>query len=212
MPRLNWSAVGERYFESGVDRGVLYIKNLAGVPWPGLISVSESPKGGDPKPYYIDGFKFANVASAEEFEATIDAFYNPSEFAQCDGIASVHNGLFVTQQPRKPFNLSYRTKLGNDTDGIDHAYKIHLVYNALAAPAGRSNNTMSNQIQANTLSWTITTLPPQITGLKPTAHFVIDSKSTPSDLLAEVEDILYGNESGVSRLPSVSELLSMFNA
>lgn len=212
MPRLNWNAVGQRFYETGVDRGVLYIKNQVGVAWPGLVSVSESPSGGDAKPYYIDGFKFANVAAAEEFEATIDSFNNPPEFGPCDGVASINNGLLATQQPRKPFGFSYRTKLGNDTDGVDHAYKIHLIYNALAAPSQRSNSTVSDSLQPNTLSWSITTLPPAVSSLKPTAHFVIDSRSTPSDLLVEVEDILYGTVDATSRLPEVQELLGIFNA
>lgn len=211
VPRLNWSAVGERFYEAGVDRGVLYVGELAGVPWPGLVSVSESPRGGEARPFYIDGFKYANVAASEEFEATISAFQSPPEFATCDGVSSVHNGLFATQQPRKPFGLSYRTKLGNDTEGVDFAYKIHLVYNALAAPSGRTNSTVGQQLQPNTLSWSITTLPPAISGLRPTAHFVIDSRNTPEALLADVEDILYGSEVSSARLPSVAELLGMFN-
>lgn len=211
MPRLNWSAVGERFYEAGVDRGVLYVGELAGVPWPGLVSVSESPRGGEARPFYIDGFKYANVAASEEFEATISAFQSPPEFATCDGVSSVHNGLFATQQPRKSFGLSYRTKLGNDTEGVDFAYKIHLVYNALAAPSGRTNSTVGQQLQPSTLSWSITTLSPAVSGLRPTAHFVIDSRNTPEALLADVEDILYGSEVSSARLPSVAELLDMFN-
>lgn len=211
MPRLTWSAVGERYYETGVDRGVLYVGNQLGVAWTGLISVSESPSGGEARPYYIDGVKFLNISSAEEYEATVNAFSSPPEFGPCDGTISIKNGLFVTQQPRKSFGLSYRTKLGNDIDGSDHAYKIHLVYNALAAPAQRDNNSLGDSVDPNTLSWSITTLPPSITGYKPTAHLVVDSRYTTSAVLTNVEDILYGTDANSARLPNPDELIAIFN-
>lgn len=211
MARLNWSAVGERFYETGVDRGVLYVGDIPGVAWTGLTSVSESPTGGEAKPYYIDGIKYLNLSSAEEFEATIEAFASPPEFGPCDGTASIQNGLFVTQQPRKSFGLSYRTKIGNDVDGSDYGYKIHLVYNALAAPSGRSNNTMGDSTDPIGLSWAITTLPPAITGYKPTAHFVIDSRTTAPFRLSSIEEILYGSESGSPRLPSAQDLTSLFS-
>lgn len=210
MPRLSWSATGERFYETGVDRGVLYVGTNPGVAWTGLTSVSESPSGGEPKAYYIDGIKYLNLSSAEEFEATINAFNSPSEFGPCDGTVSIQNGLFVTQQPRKPFGLSYRTKVGNDIDGSDHAYKIHLVYNALAAPSERSNNTVGDSTEPNSLSWSITTLPPLVTGFKPTAHFLIDSRLTSQEVLIEVEDILYGSDANSPRLPSAQELIDLF--
>lgn len=209
--RLNWGAVGERFYETGVDRGVLYVGNAAGVPWTGLISVSENPTGGGAKPYYFDGIKYLNIAEAEEFEATVEAFYSPPEFGPCDGVSSVQNGLFATQQPRKPFGMSYRTKLGNDTNGADHAYKIHLVYNALAAPSQRSNATISDSTEPSNFSWQLTTLPPALTGHKPSAHLIIDSRLTDSLTLIAVEDILYGSESDGSRLPSPNELVALFS-
>jgi hypothetical protein len=210
VSRLNWSAVGERYYETGVDRGVLYVGEQPGVAWTGLISVSESPVGGEARAYYIDGIKYLNLSAAEEFTATINAFSNPPEFGPCDGSIAIQNGLYVTQQPRKSFGFSYRTKLGNETEGPDHAHKIHLVYNALAAPSSRSNNSVGDSTEPLELSWTITTLPPAITGYRPTAHFVIDSKLTSLEILAEVEDILYGSEATSARLPSVSELMGLF--
>lgn len=210
MTRLDWSAVGERFYETGVDRGVLFINGL-GYAWPGLVSVVENPTGGEAKAFYIDGFKYANIASAEEFEAEINAFSAPPEFAPCDGSGAVHNGLIVTQQPRKQFDFSYRTKVGNDIDGVDHAYKIHLVYRALAAPSSRTHASLSDQNAPETLNWKLTTLPPRISaGFKPTAHFVVDSRSTPADVLAQLEDKLYGNASFNASLPSVAELMTMF--
>jgi hypothetical protein len=174
MTRLNWDVVGERTFETGVDRGVLYVDGSDGVPWNGLISVSESPSGADLSEYYIDGIKYLQLLAGEEFTATIDAFTYPDEFASCDGTRSVGNGLFVTQQPRKGFSLSYRSQVGNDVDGISHGYKIHVVYNALAAPSARQRNSLSDSIAPLNFSWQISTKPPRFAGYKPTAHLVID--------------------------------------
>lgn len=210
MSRLTWNSVSERFYETGVDRGVLYIANQVGVAWTGLTSVEEAPTGGDARPYYIDGIKFLNVAAAEEFEATINAFFSPPEFGQCDGISSVQNGLFATQQPRKSFGLSYRTLIGNDVNGSGHAYKIHLVYNALAAPSSRANNTMGDSVEPSLFSWQITTLPPALTGYKPTAHFVIDSRTTSVPILTRLENVLYGTDTVAPRLPTPSELITLY--
>jgi len=210
MSRLTWSTVGERVYETGVDRGVLYVANQAGVAWTGLTSVEEAPTGGDAKPYYLDGIKFLNIAAAEEFEATINAFSSPPEFGLCDGISSVQNGLFATQQPRKAFGLSYRTLIGNDVSGAGYAYKIHLVYNALSAPSSRSNNTMGSSTEPSAFSWQISTLPPAITGYKPTAHFVIDSRSTSVPILTRIENVLYGTETVAPRLPTPNELITLY--
>lgn len=212
MARLNWAAVGERYFETGVDRGVLYTELDSAVVWTGLVSVTESPTGGEPRPYYLDGIKYLNLATAEEFEATLNAFSYPAEFAACDGKSQIQNGLFATQQPRRAFNLSYRTMVGNDTGGKTYGYKIHLVYNALAGPSERTNTTLGDETEPNTYSWQITTLPPSLTGMKPTAHFVIDSRYTPRGLLSTIEDILYGTNENSARLPMVSELITLFKS
>jgi hypothetical protein len=209
VSRLVWNARGERFYETGVDRGVLYVDGV-GVPWNGLVSVSETPSGGEPKPYYIDGFKYLNLSSAEEYEASLTAFSSPPEFAPCDGVSSVHNGLFATQQPRKSFDLSYRTKIGNDIDGQDHGYKIHLVYNALAAPTSKNNATQSENVEPIEMSWDISTVAPNLSGRKPTAHFIIDSRYTHEGLLFAVENILYGDETDASRLPSAQELVDIF--
>ena len=211
MARLIWGAYGARFYETGIDQGVLYVDSI-GVAWSGLISVSESPSGGEPKPFYLDGVKYLNLSSSEEYEATLSAFYSPSEFGPCDGVSAISNGLFVTQQPRKSFGLSYRTKLGNDTDGSEHAYKIHLIYNALAAPSERTSNTQGDSAEPSISSWHITTLPPSMTGYKPTAHFVINSKTTPPALLTSIEDILYGSPALGPRLPAAQELIDMFVA
>lgn len=212
MTRLAWGAHGERFFETGTDRGVLYLGGKPGVPWNGLKAVNESVTGGDAKPYYLDGYKYLNISSYEEFSASIDAFSAPHEFGVCDGTVGIHNGLFATEQPRVEFGLSYRTLIGNDQDGVNHGYKIHLVYNALASPSSRNNQSVGGGVNILGLSWSITTQPPLTTGIRPTAHFVIDSRRTPSGLLKTVEDILYGTSSSDARLPTVEELRTLFTS
>lgn len=211
MTRLLWNAPGERFYETGVDRGVLYPDGRFGVAWNGLTSVREAAAGGAPTPYYIDGFKYLSVAAAEEFKATIEAFSSPAEFAICDGTRPVSNGLFVTQQPRVPFAMSYRTGVGNDLVGLDHGYKLHLVYNAFAQPANRDNSTLTDSTSPLNLSWTISTTPPRVSGIRPTAHFIIDSRYTPEDLLSGIEDFLYGTDSLQPYIPTVPQLMELFN-
>lgn len=210
MARIVWGARGERFYETGVDRGVLYVGVDPGVPWSGLISVPETPTGGQPKPYYLDGIKYANISGAEEFSGVINAYSSPAEFGPCDGSVSIQNGLFITQQPRRPFGLSFRTLLGNDVEGSAHGYKIHFVYNALAAPSQRANTTEAASIEPIRFSWAISTKPPAISGFKPGAHLVVDTRTTDPLVLAEVEDILYGTEAEAPRLPSPDELIAIF--
>lgn len=211
MTKLIWGDIGQRFYEAGADRGVLYIGVSDGVPWNGLISVKESPSGGDPTPYYFDGQKYLNVATSEEFEATIMAFSSPVEFDSCDGTGSIYAGLSVTQQPRKHFGLSYRSKIGNDTDGLDHGYKLHLVYNALAAPSDYDFSTISDSANPINLSWKITTVPAVISKFKPSAHFILDSRTTDPELMAQLEDMLYGSTSSNSRLPTAQELVDLYS-
>lgn len=212
MTELVWSAVGQRFFETGVDRGVLFPRVGPGVPWNGLTAVSETPNGGSPMPFYADGYKYLNLASSEEFQAQLDAFSSPAEFGVCDGTQGVLNGLFITQQPREQFGLSYRTKIGNDTDGSDYGYKLHLVYNCLAAPSSRNNQSVNNSSSPMALSWDITTTPPDITGYRPSAHFVIDSRYTPVSLMSQFEGMLYGTAATPSFLPSIPQLMALFDS
>ncbi len=210
MARLNWASSGERFFETGIDRGVLYLPSQPGVPWIGLVAVSENPNGGEAQPYYIDGIKYANIAVNEDYEATLAALAAPLEFGPCDGTAQIHNGLFATQQPRQPFSLSFRTLVGNDLQGAQHGYKIHLVYNALAEPSQRTNATQNRSSAPMGLSWKLSTLPPAITGYKNTAHLVVDSRYTDPEILAEVEDLLYGTDVTSPTLPTPDELIAIF--
>lgn len=210
MARLTWGAFGERFFEVGVDRGVLYLTGQAGVPWNGLTAVSESPSGGDARPFYLEGQKYLNFSASEEFEATIQAFGAPAEFAVCDGTAMIMNGLFVTQQRRQSFGLSYRTRVGNDSNGVDHGYKLHLVYNALAAPSERGNATIGDSTDPISFSWAITTVPAGVAGFRPTAHYLVDSRQTHPTTLAYLEAILYGSDGENPRQPTASELKDIF--
>lgn len=209
MTRVEWDTPGERIYENGVDRGMLYIDYL-GVAWSGLISVNESPSGGEARPFYLDGIKYMNLSAAEEYEATIVALSSPPEFAACDGVANLQNGLFASQQPRISFGLSYRTLISDDMNP-ERGYKIHIVYGALAAPAERQHNTLNDQAAPLQISWHITAAPdPGITGIKPTSHFVVDSTLTDPELLDELEGFLYGTELEVPYIPYAADLIEMF--
>lgn len=212
MTRIVWGTPSERFFEAGIDRGVLYTTGSLGVPWSGLISVDESPDGGEARPYYYDGIKYLNIATSEEFVATLVAYGHPIEFNACDGVAQIHNGLFATQQRRESFGLSYRSLIGNSLEGSEHGYKIHLVYGCLAAPSERTNRTLSDSADPVALSWQITTLPPSITGYKRTAHLVVDSRYTDPEVLSTLEDVLYGSESETAFLPTPDEVIAIFAA
>lgn len=213
---LSWDGVGEKLYESGVDHGVLYIPNGSGVydtgfAWNGLVSVTESPSGAEPNPQFADNIKYLNLLSAEEFGGTIEAFTYPAEFGQCDGSAEPEPGVVVGQQARKSFGLCYRTKIGNDVDGADHGYKLHLIYGALVSPSEKAYQTINESPEAITFSWEFTTTPAPVTGLKPTSVIVIDSTLVDSADLAALELVLYGNSTGPvqPKLPTPDEVITM---
>lgn len=211
MTQIVWSDVSDRVFESGIDQGVLYPQGaVPGVAWSGLVSISESPQGGSPRPYYYDGVKYLNLSTVEEYEATIEAYGSPAEFDACVGVVSVNNGLFASQQPRRSFGLSYRTLVGNNIAGLDYGYKLHLVYNALAESSQRKNESLGKTTEAETYSWQITTKPPAITGYKPTAHFIVDSILTDPEVMTALTDLLYGTDTEAPVLPAVEDLLALF--
>lgn len=220
MPKLVWDKIGERYYETGVDHGVLYVQENGaysnGVAWSGLTTVTESPSGAEATPLYADNIKYLNLLSNEDFACTIEAYTYPDEFAECDGSASIATGVTISQQKRKMFGFSYRTRLGNDVDGDDYGYKIHLVYGCLAAPSERSNASVNDSPEATTMSWEVSTTPVSVTvdgkDLKPTAHVVIDSTKADPTKLAALEDILYGKDGDSStspRLPLPSEVATL---
>lgn len=207
MAKLAWDATGERFFETGVDRGVLYIPTAGvydtGFAWNGLTAVTESPSGAEASPQYADNIKYLNLISAEEFGCTIEAFTYPPEFGECDGTASPSEGVVLGQQPRKQFGFSWRTKLGNDVDGDEHGYKIHIVYGALAAPTEKAYATVNDSPEAATFSWEVTTTPVQVTGYKPTALIVLDSTLLSPTDLAAIEEVLYGTDGAPGSSPSL---------
>lgn len=223
MSKLAWDKTGERLYETGVKNGVLYLqdkdgKYTKGVAWNGLTAVTESPSGAESTPLYADDIKYLNLVSAEEFGATIEAYMHPDEFAECDGSAEIAPGVSIGQQARKTFGLCYRTSLGNDVDGVDHGYKLHIVYGALAAPSERSYATINDSPEAITLSWEITTTPVAVTGFKPTAHLEINSTKVDKAKLAALEAILYGTdadgdaEGTEPKLPLPDEIAELLKA
>lgn len=214
MARLEWDAVGARVFETGVDRGVLYIPTAGvystGVAWNGLTTVTEAPSGAEATPIYADNIKYLNLVSAEEFGATVEAFTYPSEFAQFDGSVTLHGGINLGQQSRKTFGLSYRTRVGNDVDGSDAGYKIHLVYGCQAAPSERAYATVNDTPEALAFSWELSTTPVSVTGQKPTSVITIDSTKVVAANLVALENAVWGTGGSDPRLPLPDEVIGMF--
>ena len=199
MSKLKWDETGKRFYETGVDHVTLYPIDAAGayskgVAWNGVTEITESPSGAEANPLYADNIKYLNLIAAEDFGATIGAYTYPDEFEACDGSAEIAPGVTIGQQSRKVFGLAYRTKKGNDVDGQDHGYKLHLIYGALAAPSERGYQTVNDNPEAITFSWTVTTTPVDVPGFKPTASLTIDSTKTDAAKLAALEAILYGTD------------------
>ena len=216
MSKIVWDKTGERLYETGVENGVLYPmqdngKYTLGVAWNGLISVTESPSGAEASPIYADNIKYLNLISTEEFGATIEAYTYPDEFALCDGSAQLGEGVSIGQQKRKTFGLLYKTSIGNDVDGADHGYKLHLIYGALAAPSEKAYSTINDSPEAITFSWELTTTPVQVSGFKPTASLTIDSTKVDKSKLTLIENILYGTESTTARLPLPDEIKTILS-
>ena len=221
MSKIVWDETGKRTYETGVDHGVLYPQVSGaypkGVAWNGLTSVNESPSGAEANPQYADNIKYLNLVSAEDFGATIEAFTYPDEWAECDGSAVITPGVSIGQQTRKTFGLCYRTVLGNDTDGQDHGYKLHLVYNALAKPSEKNYQTVNDSPEAISFSWEITTTPVAITDHKPAACITIDSTKVDTTKLAALETLLYGkdpttpeaNDGVEPKLPLPAEVIAL---
>lgn len=214
MSKIVWDAIGEHTFETGVRNGVLYLKDVdgaynTGVAWNGLTSVSESPEGAEATDLYADDIKYLTLMSAENFKATIEAYTYPVEFEECDGSASIAKGVVIGQQPRKPFGLCYRTAIGNDTDGNEHGYKLHIVYGCQASPSEKQYSTINDSPEAITFSWEVNTTPVNVNGKKPTATLIIDSTKTDKAKLTALEAILYGSESTEPRLPLPDEIATL---
>lgn len=219
MAKLVWDKTGDRLYETGVKNGVLYIPTAGvyskGVAWNGLTAVTESPSGAEATALYADDIKYLSLMSTEEFGATVEAYTYPDEFAACDGSAELADGVMIGQQKRSTFGLCYKTTIGNDTEGNDHGYKLHIIYGAQAAPSEKAYATINDSPEAITFSWEITTTPVNVTGAKPTASLVIDSTKADPSKLAALEDILYGKDGepgNEPRLPLPDEIKTLMTA
>ena len=219
MSRITWDDTSKRLYETGVKMGVLYpIQSggayTKGVAWNGLTAVTESPSGAEATALYADDIKYLNLMSNEEFSATIEAYTYPDEFAECDGSAALAKGVMIGQQKRKTFGLCYRTTLGNDVEGNDYGYKLHLVYGCLAAPSEKAYSTINDSPEAITFSWEVSTTPVAVTGFKPTSQITIDSTKVDTSKLSALENILYGTnadgDTGAEpRLPLPDEVATL---
>lgn len=210
MSKLVWDQTGERLYETGVDRGVVYPQVGGAYPkgaaWNGLTNVTLSPSGAEPSPLFANNHKYLTLMSVEELSATIEAYTYPDEFADCDGSASLVKGVRIGQQKRKPFGFCFRNLIGNDVDGTAYGYKLHLIYGCLAAPSEQANSTVNDSPEAKTMSWEVSTTPVEVEGFEPTASIEIDSTAVDADKLAALEAILYGTESEEARLPLPNEV------
>lgn len=216
MAKLVWDAIGEKTYETGTDRGVLYPQSSGaypkGVAWNGLTAVTESPSGADESAFYADNIKYGSLRGAEDFGGTIECYTYPDEWLTCDGSAEAVAGVVVGQQKRLPFGLCYRTLVGNDADGIDHGYKLHLIYNATASPSERAYQTVNDSPEAITFSYEFTTTPINITAIenaKPVACITIDSSTVDKDKLAKLEEALYGTADAEAYLPLPDDVIAM---
>lgn len=217
MAKLVWDQTGAKYYETGVQQGVLYPQSSTGayekgVAWNGLISVTENPSGAETTAIYANNAKYLSLQSAEEFGATIEAYTYPDEWAKCDGSAELAVGVSIGQQKRSSFGLCYKTLIGNDTEGTAHGYKIHIIYGGLAAPSEKGFQTVNDSPEAITFSWEITTTPIAVEGFQPTASLTIDSTKIDAGKLTKIENLLYGTAEAEAKLPLPSEILAIMNA
>ena len=212
MTRLVWGTAGNRLYEAGLDRGVLYVDGQTGVPWNGLTAIAEAGIGGELRSHVMDGQIYMETFGPQDFKARLSAFYSPPEFDECDGISALDRGFYAVGQRRKSFGLSYRTGLGNDVDDLEYGYKIHIIYNCLAEVSNRSYSTVNSSTSLSSLSWNISAKPIYLDGKLPTAHFYIDTSKTFPWVISAIEGILYGSESAAPRLPTIQELQEAFDA
>lgn len=219
MAKLVWDQPGERLYETGTDRGVVYPQDANGAypqgyAWNGLTAVSESPSGAEPTDLWADNIKYLSIRSAEQFGATIEAYTYPDEFAVLDGSAELMEGVIIGQQSRKTFGFCYRTRIGNDIQFEEHGYKLHLLYGCSVSPSEKAYQTINDSPEAITFSWEMTTTPVAVTGYKPTATLTIDSTKftgANASYLTDLEDVLYGTADSEARLPLPNEVIRILS-
>lgn len=214
MARLIWDEVGQRFFETGVKNGVLYVQDndgsyKNGVVWNGLTAVTESPSGAEETPLYADDVKYLTLRSAEEFGATVEAYTYPEEFEQCDGSAAIAAGVTIGQQARRAFGLCYRTSVGNDIQGQNFSYKLHLIYGCTVAPSEKSYSTINDNPEAITFSWELSTVPVPVEGFSPTASLVIDASKVDEGKMELLENALFGDETNEAKLLLPNEIMEL---
>ena len=214
MARLIWDEVGQRFFETGVKNGVLYVQDndgsyKNGVVWNGLTAVTESPSGAEETPLYADDVKYLTLRSAEEFGATVEAYTYPEEFEQCDGSASIAEGITIGQQARRAFGLCYRTSVGNDIQGQNFSYKLHLIYGCTVAPSEKSYSTINDNPEAITFSWELSTVPVPVDGFSPTASLVIDASKVDEGKMQLLENALFGDDKNEAKLLLPNEIMEL---
>ena len=215
MSKIIWDDTGKKFYETGCDRGVLYVSDgeggyQSGVAWNGLTSVTENPSGAESTALYADNVKYLNMLSSEDFGATIEAYTYPDEFMECDGSASVTDGVVIGQQARTTFAMCYRTLKGNDVAGTSLGYKIHIIFNATASPSSKAYSTVNESPEAMTFSWEVSTTPVPVEGFKPTASIVIDSTKVDKSKLTQLETKLYGGDSAEPTMPTITEIINIF--
>ena len=214
MAKIVFDQTGEKTYETGVSKCVLYVRKDAssynnGVAWNGVTAVNEAPTGAESSPVYADNIKYLNLTSAEEFKATLEAYTYPEEFEVCDGSAEVAPGVTIGQQDRKQFALCYRTEVGNDVEGTSHGYKLHFIYNGQAAPSSKDYQTINGDPEAMTFSWEISTTPVNVPGYKPTATLTVDSRKVTPEKLKKIEDKIYGTEVEEPTMPTIEEVIAL---
>lgn len=214
MSRLTWDQESERLYETGVSECALYVYDSSkkaygnGVAWNGIKGITESPSGAETTPLYANNSKYLDLVSVEELSGTINAYMYPDEWMKCDGSATAGDGIYIGQQSRASFGLVYKTIIGNDTEGTDHGYKLHIIYGAKASPSERAYNTVNDSPEANDLSWTFKTTPVEINGFKKTSIITLDSTKVNSEKLKALDKILYGDGETDPRLPLPDEILT----
>lgn len=214
--KMKWDQDTQRFYEGGVDQGALFPLGSSGyekgVAWNGLTKVEEKPTGAEITKKYANNKQYAQLQSAEEYEATIEAYTFPDEFYPCNGMKQVADGVFAHQQNRKRFGLVFRSLIGNDVDGYDYGFKYHVVYGCLAKPASQSHDTTDDDVDIDPLSWDISATAPSATiaGIKPAATYTIDSRLTSAEKIAQFENLVYGSESSEPTMPTPEQIIEIF--